>query len=388
MEHRRGASRLNALFAIALLPLANVAFAQTAILGSTTAGAAYVFPNVTFTGACPALTTTVPVTGITGQPHGVGYYGSDFALISDFGASRVFNVQISTHTVLNTIPTGAAGYNGQSSIAVAPNLQYALMAAGSSLTVMQAPFSAPTFTNLTLPGGVSSFQTQAIVFDATSRAYIAHSAGISVLDPPYTSIAFTMAGSGLQGLAITPDANVLLATTLGTSVLIYTGPFSAGTTSVTLPVTGASQLDGIVSTPNGARVLVVDAGGGDRIFSIAAPYNATSVIDTIPIPSGTGSLEDISVSADGNFALATGNNGGSAPLIRGPFTAAGATACAVPITGGRGAGAVRFLPTTLQPPIGPPPATLPVPTLSQWALMALGVLLSFAAFRTLRRRYH
>jgi len=367
---------------LSLLAVSPWAGAQTAILGDTN-GAAYVFPNVTFSGACPATVPSSPVTGVSGTPHGVGYYGSDFALISNFGASQVFNVQISTHAVLNTISTGAAGYDGTGSIAVAPSLQYAVMVSNGTLVAMKAPFSAPTFTSVALPGSMSGFQTEGIVFDAASRVYVAHSAGISVLDPPYTSIAFTIPG-GAQSIAITPSGNQLLTTHLNAAgVSIYTGPFSAASVAVTLPVPGSSALDGIVSTPDGSRVLVVDA-GSSNLFSIAAPYSAASVIDTIPLLAGTGTLEDVSVSADGLYALMTGNSGPAMPFVKGPFTTAGATVCQIPVTGGRGAGAVRFLPTALQPPIGP--AVEIVPTLSQWALIALGLLLGLATYGTLRRR--
>ena len=384
MELRYGA-RMLAL--AALLPFAQGALAQTAILGSTTAGAAYVFPNVTFTGSCPATTVTTPVTGISGTPHGVGYYGSDFALISNFSNSQVWNVQISTHAVLNTISTGSAGYNGTGTIAIAPNLQYALMNGGGNLVVMQAPFSAPTFTSVALAGGIASYQTEGIVFDSASRAYVATSGGIAVLDPPYTSVAFTIPGSG-ESIAITPNGQQLLVTHLfspGNTVSIYTAPFSATSTPVTLTVTGAVALDGITVTPDGSQAVIADFNNAGQIVVVNAPFNASSTTALIPLGGTVGALEDISVSADGQFILSTGGSGAPAVLIHGPFNAS-STVCDVPITGGRGAGAVRFLPVTLQPPIGPPAPTLPVPTLSEWALAALGLLLSFSAFTVLRRR--
>jgi len=388
MKVRHGAFSLSALAASLLF--APVAQSQTAILGDTN-GSAIVFPNVTFTGSCPATTPSVTVTGVTGQPHGVGFYGSDFALISDFNGSRVFNVQISTHSLLNIIDTSGIGDNGESSIGVAPSLQFAVAASGNKLFVMAAPFSAPTFTSITLPGSISSFQTQGVAFNAASRLFVGTSAGISVLDPPYTSIAFTIPGQA-EGVAVSPDGNTIVSTGVfnnGSAVRIFTGPFSASSTPVLLTIPGTSGLDGIAFTPDGSRVLVVDAlGGGDNIWSIAAPYTATSTVDKIPIPAGTGNLEDVSISADGNFLLATGNSGAAMPLVRAPFTTAGATACSVPVAGGRGAGAVRFLPVALQPPIGPPPASLPVPTLSEWSLAALGLLLALTTYVTLRRRGH
>src|SRR5512142_2017226 len=156
MKLRHGAFRC--ALAASLLSVAQFASAQTAILAATDgANQAFVFPNVSFTGSCPATIPSTPVTGVSGRPHGVGYYGSDFALISNFGASQVFNVQISTHTTLNTISTGSAGYNGTGTIAIAPSLQYALMSGGGPLVVMQAPFSTPTFTSVPLAGSVAGY---------------------------------------------------------------------------------------------------------------------------------------------------------------------------------------------------------------------------------------
>ena len=388
MKLRLGALSFSALAASLLF--APHAQSQTAILGDT-AGFALVYPNVTFTGSCPATTPSVQVTGVTGQPHGVAYYGSDFALISNFGASQVYNVQISTHATLNTISTSTIGYSGQSSIAVAPSLQFALMATGNQVFVMAAPFSAPTFTKLTLPGSVASYQTMGIVFNSANRAFIATSGGIAVLDPPYTSIAFTIPGLA-EGIAISPDGNTILTTGVfnqGNTVRVFTGPFSSSSTPQNLVIPGASGLDGITFTPDGTRAVVVDGlSGTPAIYSIAAPYSSSSTVDTIAIPAGTGSLEDVSISADGNFLLATGNSGSAMPLVRGPFTTSGATACSLPVNPDRGAGAVRFLPVALQPPIGPPAPTLPVPTLSEWALAALGLLLALTTFVALRRRGH
>ena len=208
--------------ACALSPLAT---AQTAVLGSTTE--IFVYPLISFpAGSCPANVPVNTVTGGTGFTHGVGFYGSDFALVSYFNASQIRNVQLSTATVLNTIDTSGIGYNGQSTIAVAPNLQYAVAATGSNAYVFQAPFTAPTATSIALPGSVASYQTQAIAFDGASRAYIAHSAGVSALDPPYTSIAFTFPGN-FEAIAISPDGTTLLMTTLASTIGIATGPFSA-----------------------------------------------------------------------------------------------------------------------------------------------------------------
>ena len=65
-------------------------------------------------------------------------------------------------------------------------------------SVISAPFNASsTITPITLPGSIAGYQTQAIVFNSAGRAFVYNTAGISVLDPPYSSVAFTI-----------PDANV------------------------------------------------------------------------------------------------------------------------------------------------------------------------------------
>lgn len=366
--------------ACALSPLAS---AQTAVLGSTTQ--IFVYPLISFpAGSCPATVPVNTVTGGAGFTHGVGFYGSDFALVSYFGFSQMRNVQLSTANVLNTIDTSGIGYNGQSTIAVAPSLQFAIAATGSAAYVFQAPFSAPTATSIALPGSVASYQTQAIAFNGASRAFIAHSGGVSALDPPYTSIAFTFPGN-FEAIAISPDGNTLMMTDLANTVSIATGPFSAATTTVALNIAGASGVDGIAITPDGTRALVTNGLGGSSIWSIAAPFTAASVVEQIQAP-GMNATEDISISADGLYALTTGNSGAAMGLFRAPFTAAGATVCSVPVAGGRGAGAVRFLPTALQPPVVPPAPPADIPTMGAAGMAAMALLAALLGMFGLRRR--
>jgi hypothetical protein len=369
--------------------LSSVANAQngggTAVLGNFQN--VLVYPVISFpVGSCPATVPVNIVTGGAGNAHGVGFYGSDFALVSYFSASQIRNVQLSTGTVLNTISTSGIGYSGTGTVAVAPSLGYALAASGSSVFVFQAPFTAPTQSAVAIPGSVAGYQTQAIVFNAASRAFVSHSSGISVLDPPYTSVAFTIPGN-FEAVSISPDGNTLIATNLDANLSIITGPFSAASTAVIRSIPG-TQLDGITITPDGQRALVVSAGGTSPLYSVAAPFNAASVVDTIVLPPGLGSFEDISVSGDGLYALLTGNNGGiGMGMVRAPFTTAGATACVLPVAGGRGAGAVRFLPLALQPPVDPPVATnVPVPAMDAYAMAVMAMLAALFGIHSLRRR--
>lgn len=313
-----------------------------------------VFPSPN-TGLPTPAQFNVPSLPAGARPHGVGYFGSDNALVSDFGNSRVYNVQISTHTLVSTITTSPS-YSGVGSIAVAPNLTAALASGGAaSVAVIHAPFTAgASITTVPLTGTIAGYQTEAIVFNAAGRAFVYTSSGINVLDPPYTSVAFMIpvSGNGSSGaIAITPDGNNLLITDLASgNVRIFTAPYTAGSTSVTRTVSGASQLDGIFAAPDGAHVLVISA-AGSTLWSIAAPYSASSTVEAIATNAAFGSHEDVAISADSQLAILVGNGGATAAtaFVRAPFTTAGATVFNVTIPGGRGNGAVRFLPPGLAP---------------------------------------
>ena len=319
--------------------------------------------------------TQMNVTGLpaNADPHGVSYFGCNRALVSDFNNSRVFVVDVSNASLLSTINT-APNYNGTGTIAVAPSLSHALAIGFSfTLNVISSPFnSSSTITQLALPGFVQSYQTQAIVFDSNSRAYVYHSAGISILDPPYTSIAFTIPVSfnNLSGaIAINPVADKLLVTDLATAgINIFTAPFSAVSTPQFLPISLAVSPDGINITPDGNTALVVSAAFA-HVFAVAAPFTSSSTFEQILLPplGGTLGFEDIGISSDGQLAILTGNSGTTqtdllAAFVEAPFTAAGAVAHAVTLNGpGRGAGAVRFVPPGLA--IAVSPSSLPDATM-------------------------
>ena len=233
--------------------------------------------------------TANPVPGLPAgaRPHGVGYYGTDNALVSDFGASRVFVIQISTATLLDTIDTSGAGYDGTGTIVIAPSLTYAL-ACGSSGTLYRiaAPFAAgATITSVPLSGGIAGYQTEAIVFAPNGRAFVYTGAGVQVLDSPYSSVAFVMpyTNPASGSIAITPDGNQLLVTDLSSSTVgIFTAPFSAGSTAVPLAIPGASGPDGIMVAPDGTKALVVSS-GSPHLHAISAPFNGSSTVEEIPL---------------------------------------------------------------------------------------------------------
>ena len=343
-----------ASFVLMLLFSGQISAQQPAIIGATTASnQAVVFPDANV----PGTQALVPGLPAGARPHGVAYFGSDNALLSDFLNSRVFVVQISTATLISTINT-APTYDGTGTIAVAPNLSAALAMGGTTtLNVIQGPFGAgSTISQVTLPGVIAGYQTQAIVFNNAGRAFVHHTTGISVLDAPYTSIAFTIPVTGnvaSGAIAISPDGNTLLATDLtGNLVRIYQGPFTAASTFTTLAVPGGVNLDGIMVAPNGANAIVVSA-SAHHAAAISAPFSSSSTVQTIPLPAGTGGFEDVGISADSQIAILAGNSTSEPPVfIRAPFGATSVTSY-VPLQTGantaRGNGAVRFLPPGLAP---------------------------------------
>lgn len=327
---------------------------QAAILSATGASdRAVVYPDANVPGTQKLLSLPAGT-----SPHGIGYFGSDNALVADFANSRVFVVKISTATLVSTIDT-SPDYDGTGTIAVAPNLSAALAVGNdATLNVIHGPFGpASAITQVTLPGEIRSYQTQAIVFNQAGRAFVYHTTGISVLDPPYGSIAFTIPASGNSlcgAIAISPDGNTLLSDRLsGNTVQIFHAPFSASSTSTDLTIPGGVDMTGLMVAPDGGSAIVVSA-FAHQAAAIIAPFNSSSVVETLPLPAGTAGFEDVGISADSQIAILAGGSTTEPPVvIRAPFTAAGAVATNVPINGladpTRGFGAVRFLPPGLAP---------------------------------------
>jgi DNA-binding beta-propeller fold protein YncE len=290
----------------------------------------------------------IPVTGISGfsQPHGLDFFGPDGALVA--GGAGVFVVKVSTHQVVSIIPT-APYYDGSGSLAVAPSRAFALASGGTNqVTVIKAPFGPSSqITTVPLPGGVHEQTTQAIAFDPAGRAFI-YQSGISVLDPPYSAVSFTMPVPTLNpgSIAITPDGSqVLAATDLSLAVAVFTAPFSPA--SVPALVSIPTRPGGILVVPDGSKALV-SSGNSGRLFAVSAPFTASSLVEEIPLlPAVFTASADVGISADGQIAVLAGGGGFTTPdiaFVRAPFTAAGASVFDVQIPGGRGNGAIRFAP--------------------------------------------
>ena len=323
---------------------------QPAILAATGSSLrAVIFPDP---GNAPNTQILVPGLPADANPQGVAYYGSDNGLIADFRNSRIFVVQVSTGGLIDTINTAPAGYGGTGTIAVSPNQTTALaMGNSTTLYVIHGPFNASsTISTITLPGSILAFQTEAIVFNSAGRAFVYTTAGVSVLDAPYTSIAFTIGvlnlGSG--AVAISPNGNTILFTDSRTnSVGIIQAPFSAASTLTGLTIPGGVNLNGIAIAPDGASAIVV-SDGAHQAAGIAAPFTSSSTVSNIPLPAGNDGFEDVGISSDSQLAILAGSSFGEpAVFVKAPFNTTSVTSN-VPLSGvantSRGFGAVRFRP--------------------------------------------
>ncbi|MGB4990441.1 MAG: FG-GAP-like repeat-containing protein [Pyrinomonadaceae bacterium] len=209
-----------------------------------------------------------------------------------------------------------------------------------------------------MSGSIESYQTQAIVFNNAGRAFVYNTVGISVLDAPYTSVAFTIpvANPDSGAIGISPDGNTLLTTNFSPQVRIFHAPFSAISTPALLTIPGNGELDGIAVTPDGTTAIVVSSTSSPQgVSAISAPFSSASIVQALPLPAGlVRPFEDVGISPDSQLAILTGN-GATEPavLIKAPFTTAGATSSLLPIVNAgdpnRGAGAVRFQPPELAP---------------------------------------
>jgi hypothetical protein len=378
--------RLTALFVAVVCATPVLLLAQELVVTTGTALGGFaqwapvvIFPDVSGAPADPPrnYVTALNPTQIQLSTHGLALVSANRALTTQISPPGINLIDTPTAALIDTFelpdPAPNVHYDGIGTLAINPARTHVLALTGlSTLWVIPAPFDhTAAVTMVALPSGGGTAQTRGIAFDsATGRAYLALQTGIAVLDPPYTSIAFTIPSSNgvslIGGIALSPDGATLVATRgvsggFAADVRIFHAPFSAASVPqvLTIPVAGAS-LDALTFTPDGNKVLVVENSQQPppmlpRVYAISAPYSSASSVETLSFDTGGthDGFEDIDISADGQLAALSGNSAGqNDPLIvlKAPFTAAGfgfvkydIPAISTPYDQpGRGAGTARF----------------------------------------------
>ncbi len=354
---------LISLFAIQWYNLTSIARAQLVVTtggGNPDQQSIYVlqgFPDIS--NLCQYEVAGLPAFVHTAN---LSFAGSDTALAGFFGTALLMAIQVSTGTISGYMDM-TTFWNGQGTVAASPAGDYALCSgAEDKLVVVKAPFnSSSVITSIALPAHVPPYQSEAIQFDSSGRAFVYTTnltdGFISVLNKPYTSIAFNIPVPGNLGgtLSLSPDGNTILATlqATGGKVDIFHAPFSASSTPEVLTVglsSTSAYLDPVRISPNGTMALVAER-DTPHLYTIAAPFNSASAVQELPLPSSLSiGFEAIDFSADGQNAAATGFDDGTKRepllLLKAPFTPAGVITRAmdvgVPPENGRGGGTVRF----------------------------------------------
>jgi Putative Ig domain len=324
----------------------------------------------------PPLIYVAPSTGQQVlKPQGLALFSANLALathVAGYGPGSIDIIDTAlAQRIDNFIITGYES-DGLGTLAVNPAKTHLLVFSGLSnnkLFVVPAPFSSTSSaTAVTMPTDGGTAQTRAIAFDnASGRAYVGHVNGISALDPPYTSIAFTIPlppSSGYipgRAVAMSSDGSILASTANSDAkVQVLRTPFSAASTPTTLAIGGAARLDGLTFMPDGSQLLVVDS-GSPKVYAIAAPFDTNATIETLTASTVDQGYEDIDISADCKYAALSGGDENGDPLVilRAPFTGAGVSVLPVNIPplyngydefGGRGTGTARFWSAPLDAP--------------------------------------
>lgn len=339
------------------------------------------------------FSSTLPVSF---RPHGLALRGAE-VLVMDFVQPVVRRVQLAPPNGVATVNLPGRS-NGNGSLAVEPQLRYALSIGESNAAtpvgeavVIDFGKSPPQVSPIAGGMRVLSFVTAAITFAPDRRAFVCHTTGVSVLRPPYTSIDFTMSFPTIvqspSMCALSRDGSRLFVTrVLSESVAAPVGvhttaaPYSAGSVFVTMPApAGVQGLGPMAVSPDGQSLMVGQqflfpptfAGTRARLFQLSAPFNASTGYQEIALPaavSGANCLDDnsigvqcagfehIALSHDGSLAILTGNSGAQvngaadsvpAVFLRQPFAAERVISTVQLGLGnvlGRGAGAAGFRP--------------------------------------------
>ena len=332
------------------------------------------------------------------HPHGLAFLGGGEALFANFDQPELVRTSLDNPDAFTRIALPGRS-NGNGSLAVDPNGRYALSIGQSNdaqptgeAVVVDFGVVPPQVSTITGSLRVLSFVTAAIDFAPDGRAFVCHTGGVSVLERPYTSVAFTMPfPATVQSPSmckLTRDGGRLFVSRMLSesapsvnAIRTTRAPYSSSSSFTEIPAPLDVQgLGPIAVAPDGQSLLVGQqflfppqfTGTRARVFLVRAPFDSGRTWIELSLPTSvTGSVctdgggaidcpgfEHIEVNADGSLAILTGNSSSEvagtadavpAVFIRRPFDFPQQTAMAVQLapdatTPGRGAGGVRFRP--------------------------------------------
>lgn len=350
------------------------------------------------------------------NPHGFALLDRDHIAAGNAGKPWIDLIDLSDPASGGFFVPAGDDYQGYGTVALNPAGTHLLLAPGSTsagsdnqrkLWVVPTPLASVSVAShfITLPGTFGTAQTSAIAFDATTgRAYVAHSEGISAIDPPYmqASLAYTIVLPALppdpsaatgRSITLAPDRSVLLSaeSSPGRPLTVVRAPFSAASAAETLVLAGSQAIDGIAFTPDAGRALVADRRpavapllGRTQMFVVASPFATTTQVERLVFLDAyeSSGYEHVVASPDGRFAVLSGaafNADEDLRIVQGPFTEAAfhSRRIAVPglappyVLAGRGAGMAAIWPE-------------PVSTLPQLSIDRSSITEGDAGTRTLR----
>jgi YVTN family beta-propeller protein len=276
------------------------------------------------------LIKTIPV-GL--QPQGIAIVpDGNYAYVANTRSDNVTVIDIDPsspdyhHALPHSVPVGDQPVKVQVS-GFGPTV-FVLNSGAGTLSLIDAAPAAGTFNQVTRSISVGSGGSNIVITPDGTRAYIATSEGIQVVDVASQAVTGTIKiGTGTKDVAITPDGTVLFAlANNGTLNIVDIAPGSQTFNQVTKSINPGSGGQNVTVSPDGTLLyltigdlnvtqifhIVRGAGGGSG--SGVAPGEPTNLaaIDTVEVGEGP---SGIAMMPDGSGALIANEGSGTVSLL-------------------------------------------------------------------------
>jgi YVTN family beta-propeller protein len=246
-----------------------------------------------------------------------------FVYVANWAApGTVSLIDTTTDTVTATVPVGRS----PTGVAISPDGTRAYVASSSSVSVIDADPSSPTYNNelCRIPGGGQP--SGVVVAPDGSRVYVTQVYDVAVIDAASCSVAATIpVGQPPTGaIAMTPDGTkVLVGTEDPNVVVIDADPTSPTyhTVLTTIPLDG-DYPGAVAITPDGTRAYITTG----RIVSVIDTVMYTV---TTNIPLG-GNPDGVAITPDGTRAYVTDLDSNTVSVID---TASNTVVATIPVEG-------------------------------------------------------